>query len=170
MTGGFRSGTGNEALAQNSQNVLQRLVAERLQGNQYLSGLQSYAPQIAQYKAGAGEALGQGLAGSAVSLGQGQIAAGQAGQQALSGLMQLGGQLGQAAMMSDPVLKQNIRLIGNKSGHNWYSWTWNQKANDLGLFGESEGVMADEIQKSNPDQVTTRHGYLAVNYEGLFND
>ena len=36
-TGGFRSGTTQENLAQNSQNVLQGLVQQNLQGNQYLA-------------------------------------------------------------------------------------------------------------------------------------
>ena len=36
-TGGFRSGTTQENLAQNSQNILQGLVQQNMQGNQYLA-------------------------------------------------------------------------------------------------------------------------------------
>jgi hypothetical protein len=161
MTGGLRSGTANEALAQNNQQVLQNLVNQRLQGISGLAQTQSYAPQIAQ-----------GISGIGQTLGQGQIAAGQAYQDSMSGLMQAGGQLGGAYLgsMSDVRLKENVTKIGEVDGHNWYSWTWNQKAADLGLEGDSEGVIAQEVQKTNPEYVAVNNGYLAVNYDGLFGE
>ena len=177
MTGGLRSGTAQEALAQNSQQVLQNMVAQRLSGIGSLAQLPSNAANIANLQAGIGSTLGQGIAGAGQATAQGQIAAGQAQQAGLQGLMSLGGQLGAAAIMaptgtfsfSDPRLKTNIEQVGEKGGHQWYRWTWNEKANELGLFGESEGVMADEVMKTHPEHVATKDGYLMVNYEGLLN-
>jgi hypothetical protein len=169
MTGGLRSGTAQEALAQNSQQVLQNMVAQRLSGIGSLAQLPSNAANIANLQAGIGSTLGQGIAGAGQATAQGQIAAGQAQQAGMQGLLQLGGQLGGAYMMSDPQLKTNIEQVGEKGGHQWYRWTWNEKANELGLFGESEGVMADEVMKTHPGHVATKDGYLMVNYEGLLN-
>ena len=81
------------------------------------------------------------------------------------GLMDyLGAGLGIYAL-SDMALKDNIQKIGQtKGGNNWYSWTWNDKAEKLGLSGESSGVIAQEIQKVRPEAVKEVDGYLAVNY------
>jgi len=81
------------------------------------------------------------------------------------GLMDyLGAGLGIYAL-SDIALKDNIQKIGQtKGGNNWYSWTWNDKAEKLGLSGESSGVIAQEIQKVRPEAVKEVDGYLAVNY------
>jgi len=81
------------------------------------------------------------------------------------GLMDyLGAGLGIYAL-SDIALKDNIQKIGQtKGGNNWYSWTWNDKAEKLGLSGESSGVIAQEIQKVRPEAVKEVGGYLAVNY------
>jgi len=163
MTGGLRSGTANEALAQNNQAVLQNLVNQRLQGITGLGQLPSNATQIAQ-----------GISGIGQTLGQGQIAAGQAYQDAM-GLFHKGGQdflnaYAGSGAMSDIRLKENVTKIGEVDGHNWYSWTWNQKAADFGLDGDSEGVIAQEVQKTNPEYIAVNDGYLAVNYDGLFGE
>lgn len=84
------------------------------------------------------------------------------------GLMDyLGAAAGAAGIFgfSDIALKDNIKKIGKtKGGANWYSWTWNDKAKELGLSGESSGVIAQEIQKVRPEAVKQVNGYLAVNY------
>ena len=84
------------------------------------------------------------------------------------GLMDyLGAAAGTAGIFgfSDIALKDNIQKIGQtKGGANWYSWTWNDKAKELGLSGESSGVIAQEIQKVRPEAVKEIDGYLAVNY------
>ena len=84
------------------------------------------------------------------------------------GLMDyLGAAAGTAGIFgfSDIALKDNIKKIGQtKGGANWYSWTWNDKAKELGLSGESSGVIAQEIQKVKPEAVKQVDGYLAVNY------
>ena len=162
MTGGLRSGTANQALAQNSQNVLQNLVGQRLQGMQGLAQMPSNANNIAQMTSGIGQTLGQG-----------QIAAAQAqqagGQQGIGNLMGLG-QLGMQAYntFSDPILKENIKPLGQRNGINYYSWSWNKLAESLGLSGDSKGVMADEIKESHPHLVGERDGFMTVNYGGLY--
>jgi hypothetical protein len=62
-------------------------------------------------------------------------------------------------MFSDPRLKENIKFHGRENGHNVYEFNYR---------GEPEkfiGVMADEVQKTNPEAVTEVEGYLAVNYD-----
>jgi hypothetical protein len=159
MTGGLRSGTANEALAQNSQNVLQTLVNQRLQGISGMAQLPSNATNIAGYTAGIGQTLGQG-----------QIAAGQAIQSGRSGIMQMAGQAGGAYMMSDPRLKTNKKKVGRCQGVDVFTWTWNKLAGErFNLFGNGYGVMANLVKKSHPQHVTIIDGYYAVHYEGLFN-
>ena len=75
------------------------------------------------------------------------------------------GGAGASSVFSDPALKENIQKTGQKNGVNTYKWTWNEKANALGLFGASSGVMADEIKRFMPDAVTTDRGYMKVNYD-----
>lgn len=79
-----------------------------------------------------------------------------------------GAQIGPAvaAMFSDRRLKSDIKQVGKlPSGQNVYSWTWNAKANDIGLSGESMGVMADE---TDPLMVSIAdNGYQMVNYGAL---
>lgn len=65
MTGGLRSGTANEALAQNSQNVLQNLVNQRLQGLQGMANLPSNANAIANATAAPSQTLGLGQSAAA---------------------------------------------------------------------------------------------------------
>tara|TARA_R110002126_G_scaffold215249_3_gene361389 strand:- start:399 stop:1424 length:1026 start_codon:yes stop_codon:yes gene_type:complete len=68
---------------------------------------------------------------------------------------------------SDIRLKRNIKLIGNKNGHNIYSWFWNDLAKDLGLQGKSKGVMAHEVYEKDPEAVIIKDSFLQVNYSRL---
>lgn len=70
-------------------------------------------------------------------------------------------------MSSDVRLKSNITPKGTVNGFNWYAWTWNDKAQELGLSGEAEGVIAQEIEKTRPDLVVMKDGYKAVNMLGV---
>ena len=72
-----------------------------------------------------------------------------------------------AAMGSDSRLKTNIKKIGEKFGFNWYRWTWNDRAEAIGYYGEAEGVIAQEVERSRPDLVVMKDGYKAVIYGGL---
>ena len=71
-----------------------------------------------------------------------------------------------APLFSDRRLKSNITQVGKlPSGQNVYTWTWNDKAGELGLSGNSIGVMADE---TDPSMVSVgSDGYQMVNYGAL---
>jgi len=70
------------------------------------------------------------------------------------------------AMFSDQRLKSDIKQVGKlPSGQSVYSWTWNTQANNIGLSGESMGVMADE---TDPSMVSIAdNGYQMVDYGAL---
>ena len=155
-TGALRSGATDAMLAENQRwNTLQAY-QNTMGGLQNLAGLQSYAPQIAQ-----------GIAGIGKTMAQGQIASDQAKQQGIGNMMNLGMNAVALAGFSDARLKKNIKASGDRRGHAWYTWTWNDVAEKIGLSGESEGVLAQEVAKTNPDAVGMREGFLTVNYEKL---
>lgn len=68
---------------------------------------------------------------------------------------------------SDIRLKDNIEYIGDKNGHHWYSWDWNEEAEELGLSGESQGVMAHQLYEYMPEAIGEKEGYITVNYSML---
>lgn len=156
-TGGLRSGAANEALAQNSQNVLQNLTNQRLQGLQGFTGGAGLESQISDLISGIGKTTGQGT-----------IAAGQAQADAsgntINNLIGLG-TLATKIPWSDPKLKTDVIKIGEKNGFNIYSWKWNKIAKKLGLHGHSIGVMADEVKRIMPDAIGERSGFMTVNYK-----
>jgi hypothetical protein len=154
VTGGLRSGNVQDGLYRANQDVLKELYDERISGLLGLAGLPSNANQIAQTTAGIGQTLGQGV-----------IGAGQARQDAFGQILQAGASA--AGAFSDGQLKKDIEYIGKKNGHSWYRWTWNQLAESLGLTGESEGVMAEKVEKYLPEAIGERDGFKTVNYEML---
>jgi hypothetical protein len=178
MTGGFRSGNvqGNlyDYNTQLQNQALLQSYNEQLQGLTGLAGLPSNANAIASMTAGIGQTLGQGQTAAGQAYGQGTIAAAQAAQsgsqQGIGNLMGLG-QLGIAAygagMFSDRRLKNNLEKIGEVNGHNWYMWDWNIVANKMGLEGKSEGVLADELVKTNPECIGIKDGFMFVDYVKL---
>lgn len=154
-TGALRSGGTDQMLAENQRMNTLQAYQNTMGGLQGLAGLQSYAPQIAQGMAGIGQTLGQGEIGGAM-----------ARQEALGGLLQAGGKIG-AAAFSDTRLKDNIQPMGDRYGHAWYSWTWNEEAEALGLSGNDYGVLAQEVATTNPDAIGVSMGYLTVDYSKL---
>jgi len=163
-TGGLRSGNVQENLydynVQLQNKALLESYNQQLQGLTGLAGLPSNANQIAQQTSAIGQTLGQG-----------QVAAGQAMQQAYQGVgdslvggINLGLKYG---MFSDRRLKKNIEKITEVDGHNWYVWEWNIVANKMGLEGKSEGVLADEIVHSNPGCIGFKDGFMMVDYKKL---
>jgi hypothetical protein len=70
-----------------------------------------------------------------------------------------------AAVASDINVKENIKKIGEKNGYNWYEFNYK---NGLGLpGGRQEGVIAQEVEKINPDAVTEINGIKHVLYDRL---
>lgn len=180
-TGGLRSGNTSAALADYNTNLqnqallqsYNQALAEQQYGNQLLgsefsslmglAGMPSNANAIANMTAGIGQTLSQGEIAAA----QARQAGSQQQSGNLMGLANLGIQAYGAGMFSDRRLKENIRQQGVRNGHNWYSWTWNEEANKLGLTGQSEGVIADEVYKTNPEAIEFQDGYAKVNYGAL---
>jgi hypothetical protein len=70
---------------------------------------------------------------------------------------------------SDPRLKENIQHVGDIDGIRFYNWDWNEEGKRVADVSQATfGVMADELQKTHPQLVTTgADGYLRVNYAGL---
>ena len=155
-TGGLRSGTTQQNLAALNTQMLQDAVNQQLRGLEYFSQPAAQAGNIANLYQGMGQTAGQGA-----------IAAGQAKQDQLGQLLNVGASAAMIAA-SDIRLKDNIERIGDYKGYNVYRWTWNAAGEALGYTGEAVGVMAHELDKVRPDLVSERNGYLHVNYGGLF--
>ncbi|MGB3724815.1 MAG: tail fiber domain-containing protein [Glaciecola sp.] len=153
-TGGLRSGDTYQALAQNSQNVLQSLVGQQLGGLGQMAGFQPNTGAVAGQIGNMGTTTAQGITGAA-----------QARQDGIGNLMNLG--LSAAGLFSDERLKDNIEQIGEVNGHNWYTWTWNKAAKALGLSGVSQGVIAQEVEQTAPHLIGERGGYKTVDYAGV---
>ena len=154
-TGGLRSGGTQQALAQNSQNVLQGLVGQQLGGLGQLAGYQPNTAGVANQLNTIGNTTAQGI-----------VAQGQAQQAGLGNMLNLGTSI-LGGLFSDERLKTNIKKVGRVNGFNWYSWTWNDVAEKLGLSGDSHGVLAQEVEQVKPELVGEREGYKTVNYMGI---
>jgi hypothetical protein len=118
-----------------------------------------------------GQGILSGLPGGALSGGVGAQAYQPQSYQRPTGLGQLAS-LGMQAWgisASDIRLKESVEYLGKSSnGHNIYTWSWNDKAIELGIDDPTTGVLAQEIMKTNPDAVTKgTHGYYVVNYNVL---
>jgi hypothetical protein len=157
-TGALRSGGTDMMLAENQRNNQLQAYQNTIGGLQGLSGLQSYAPQIAQ-----------GMAGIGNTLAQGQIAGANARQQGIGNTISLGMNAASLAGFSDIRLKDNVQPAGQRFGQDWFTWDWNTVAVKLGLSGSSEGVIADLVEQSRPELVSKRDGYKTVNYLELAN-
>lgn len=157
MTGGLRSGTANEALAQNSQNVLQSLYQNKLQNLGTLSGRGLQSQQLGQQ--GGAQALGDltSTFGQIGNVGIGQAANQQNTAMGLAGMA--------ASLFSDERLKTNINKIGEKNGLPFYEWEWNETAKEkFGLEGKEQGHMATDVELKYPDAVNIKDGYRFVDY------
>lgn len=174
MTGGMRSGNVQSSLydynTQLSNQALLESYNQQLQGLTGLAGLPSNANAIAQAQSGIGQTLAQGQ----VAAGQAQQAGIQGvGNSALAGASMYAKYQGTpnyqnpANYYSDRRLKNNLEKIGEFNGHNWYKWNWNIVAQKMGMKGQSEGVLADEIIETNPECISFRGPFLTVNYNKL---
>jgi hypothetical protein len=154
----FSSNLQNQALMQSygQQQALDEQSYNRSMGlEQTMLGLPTNTSEIANLTAGIGQTLGQG-----------HIAAGQARatgrQQRFGNIMNAGSA---ALQFSDYRLKTNIIKTGVENGFNTYSWSWNEEASKLGLTGAGKGVIAQEVEKINPEAVVDYSGYKTVNYD-----
>lgn len=70
---------------------------------------------------------------------------------------------------SDIRLKKNIRPLTVEKGVWFYTWDWNDIAAEIGVDDQpTTGVIAQQVQKTHPDAVSTdRHGYYVVDYSKL---
>lgn len=160
-TGGLRSGTTSENLAAVNQNALMASYANQLSGLQGMAQLPSNANNIAASMSGVGQTLAQGLVGSAQS-------AAASSQNNFNNAMGAGALALQGyETFSDELLKTDIELIGERGGHNIYSWLWNEAAEMLGLTGRSSGVLAQEVEKTHPHAVREVNGFKCVDYAAI---
>ena len=159
MTGGLRSGNVQDEMFTadvNLQNqALNQSFNQQLQGLQGLAQLPSNANNIATATSGIGTTQAEGT----MARTNADLAALQGGT---SNLMKIG-----AMAFSDRRLKKNVELVGKVDGYNWYSWDWNKLANDIGLEGSSQGVLADEIVDLQRNAVSFRSGYMIIDYGKL---
>lgn len=154
-TGGLRSGNVQDALAGFNIDLENQALMQGISGLQGLANLPTQTQNIANTMSGIGQTQAQGILGEA-----------QTRQAAVGNLANLG--LGAASLaFSDVRLKDNVREIGEKNGHKWYAWDWNEEAEQLGLSGPDEGVMAHEVAVHAPEAVYTRDNYLVVDYSAL---
>lgn len=74
-----------------------------------------------------------------------------------------------AYQASDRRLKKNIKHIDTVDGVKFYTWEWNEIADQIGVSGDrTVGVIAQELEAIYPELVTEGgDGYLRVNYGGL---
>lgn len=81
-------------------------------------------------------------------------------------LAEIGGTAAGAAIMaSDKNVKKDIVPLGKRNGFNWYEFEYK---NGFGLpSGKHYGVIAQEVEKTNPDAVVEINGIKHVNYSKL---
>ena len=151
--GRLSSGDTLQQLSNNTMLAAQPLIGQQKQSiGDLLNFGMSTASNQGNLRTGQAAAQAGGIAGAANARSQGTQNIANLGLQA-------------AAMFSDPKLKTNIKPAGTKKGFNLFTWTWNDAANALGLYGDSSGVMADEVKQLIPEAITTDRGYMKVNYD-----
>ena len=127
---------------QRGQQLLAGMPAGGISGG---TGAQIYQPQVFQQPSFISQ-----LGGAAGSIGT-----------AASGIA--------AAVNSDIELKENIRRVGDYDDNlGWYEWDWNDKAKEIGIEAEpTAGFLAQEVLEVEPEAVSIKDGYYAVDYARL---
>ena len=188
--GGFKQNQYNQAL----QNALTTLTGSRRQDaaaqlgtGDFLRNLDLQTKQAPVAAAGAQEQLlgglptqfgnfgaeaytqktGGGLGGLLGGLSTiGGLSSGAGGLATAAGATGLGSALsglGSLLAFSDIRLKEDIKLLGEENGHNVYTFSY---INDP-LKKVYKGVMAHEVEKTNPDAVVEINGFKAVDYDKI---
>ena len=165
----YQQAAGNAQLQNTArQNALQEQIYDRNMPLNDLAALmgQSGGIQLPQFAQSPNVAVQSGdLVGASLAANQQAIDVAKARQQASSGfmggLMELGGAIGSAAIMSDIKSKTNIKRIGKYKGHNLYSYNY------IDRVGDWIGVMAQEIEKVIPEAVQEINSMKHVNYGAI---
>ena len=163
-SGRLTSGDTLERLTNNSLLAAAPLISDQKNSIQNLlnQGLQTATNQ-SNVAIGQGTNVANTTTDIGAALAAGRVGAGNANSQGGQNILKLGTQI--AGAFSDPLLKENVELIGNKNGFNIYKWDWNETANkELGLNGSSEGVMADQVKNIMPEAVQYKDGFMHVDY------
>ena len=155
-TGALRTGGTEMMLADNQRTNTLDAYQNAMGGLQGLASIPSNTNQIAS-----------GMAGIGQTEAQGQVAGANARQQGIGNTLGMGMNALSLAGFSDIRLKDNISHVGERFGHSWFTWDWNDAARALGLSGSSEGVIADLVKPLRPDLIGERDGYLTVDYKAL---
>jgi hypothetical protein len=155
-----------DTLQQLSQNVLlaaSPLISQQKQSIQDLLGFGGdIATRQAATATGAAPSIAELITSGGAAEAAGVVGAEQARGKGIENIIGIGGTGG---IFSDERLKENIKKINVENGHNIYSWKWNDLAKRLfGLVGSSFGVLAQEVQKTNPEAISEDTGFLKVNY------
>jgi len=152
-----RSGNVASDLYKEKQGVLQGFLNQQLGGLGSLANLGTQGANIASLFSQMGQTAGD--------VGVAQARADQSGAgNVLSGLLSLGG------LFSDERLKKDVEFIGESKGHKVYRWKWNSIANELfDLYGDGEGVIAQEVEKYAPHLVDNSGFFKTVDYRGVAN-
>ncbi len=134
--------------------------------------LTGFGDVMAAFGAGSSGAAAAGGAYSSFTGGGAAAGAGAAGAAGASGAAAGGGAASGAAIlaMSDVHLKTSLRrLFKIAQGLTVHSWKWNKKANELGLFGRSMGLIAQEVERVIPSAVVVgSDSYKRIDYFEVF--
>ena len=69
---------------------------------------------------------------------------------------------------SDVRLKENIKLVGNVGGVNFYTWDWNDEGKRIAGNQATFGVLAQEVRETHPEAIQEgSDGYLRVDYSKI---
>lgn len=164
-TGSLRSGQTQAGLATIAPQLQQNIYNQHLAGLEGLAGIGSGAGQIAQQTSNIGNVINQGYNQLGATTSAGILGPAQAKQAGLGNVLNAGLTAGALfAAFSDPILKDDVKVIGKVSGMDWCEWSWNEQAKKLGLEGKAQGFMADEVERKYPDSCGVKDGYRFVNY------
>lgn len=141
--------TGEQYIGNQMNRLLQPIqIGQASAAGQAVNGLNG-ARSASDLITGAGNAGAAGIVGAA-----------NAQQAGMGNLATIGG--GLLAAFSDRRLKKHITRIGSHGPYNVYAWQYRGGSDDIFI-----GVMADEVEKINPDAVITIDGFKAVLYGAL---
>lgn len=89
----------------------------------------------------------------------------------MQNLMNLGGTLGAAYLMSDPDLKENIHQIGEIGPLGVYEWTWRPELSESIVADmPTKGFLSTEVKEHYPQHVYDFGGYDVIDYGALLSE